>query len=323
MQPQVFCLGSIQVDLIYRVDDPSGFLQAWGTGLRRGGEEALSREEEARLLELLGRFGRQIGRYGGGPAANTAYALARLGIAAALTGRLGDDADGLFIRESLRGVNLNYLTQTGESGRSYVLVDPEGERTSLTAPGTNDDLREEDLPWEAMGQAKFLHLNAFSGDGPLQVQRQLARRLAGGPRLVFDPGELGARRGREALEELLDHAETLLVSEAEWQVLGGETQGHPVWAPPVVLIKRGARGFRLLTPVRYLDILPTFEGRAVETLGAADVLAAGYLAGLMLGLHLPQAVRLAEHAAAYKLGGSGRESYPDKRVLEMIVARLR
>ncbi len=323
MQPQVFCLGSINVDLVYQVDDLAGFLRNWGTGLTRGGEEALSGDNEARLRDLLGRFGRPSGRFGGGQAANTAYALARLGFPAALVGRLGADDDGIFIRESLGSVNLDYVVQAGASGRAYILVDPEGERTILVAPNTNDELRESDLPWGELKQARFLHLTSFAGDGPLTVQVQIPRRLEGGPRLTFDPGELYARRGRGALEELLDNVETLMVNEAEWALLGGGLQSHPVWAPPIILIKRGPLGARLLTPVRYLDIPASFEGQPVDTLGAGDVFAAGYLAGLLIGLNLPQAVRLAEYTAAYKLGGAGREGYPDKRVLERIIARLR
>jgi sugar/nucleoside kinase (ribokinase family) len=61
----------------------------------------------------------------------------------------------------------------------------------------------------------------------------------------------------------------------------------------------------------------------VDTLGAGDVFAAGYLAGLLIGLSLPQAARLAEAAAAYKLGGPGRQGYPDQEVMERIIARLR
>ena len=71
-------------------------------------------------------------------------------------------------------------------------------------------------------------------------------------------------------------------------------QSHPVWAPPIILIKRGSLGVRPPTPVRYLDIPASFEGQPVDTLGAGDVCAAGYLAGLLIGLNLPQAVRLAD-----------------------------
>jgi sugar/nucleoside kinase (ribokinase family) len=323
MQPEVFCLGAVNLDLTYRVDDIDGFLLHWGTGLCRGGEEALSPAAEARLLDLLGRWASPAARFGGGQAANTAYALARMGVPAALVGRVGTDADGLFVRDSLNGVNLDYLVQAGETGRAYVLVDGSGERTILVAPNTNDDLRAEDLPREALAHARFLHLTSFAGDGPLKVLQQLALQLQSGPRLSFDPGELYARRGRAALEALLDHTETLLVTEAEWALLGGETKTHPDWAPPIVLIKRGGQGVRLLTPVRYLDIPADFEGQPVDTLGAGDVFAAGYIAGLWTGLNLPQAVRLAEHTAAYKLGGPGRESYPTKEIMARIVARLR
>jgi ribokinase len=323
MPAEVFCLGAVNLELTYRVDDIAGFLRHWSSGLRRGGEETLSPAAEARLQDWLSRYAQPAGREGGGRAANTAYALARLGVPAALLGRVGADDDGLLIKECLTGVNLDYLVQAGETGRAYILVNGTGEHTVLTAPRTNGDLRAADLPWEALAQARFLHLAAFIGDGPLEVQRQAALRLQGGPRLSFAPGELNVRRGRAALEDLLDHTETLLVTEKEWSLLGGEAKRHPDWAPPIVLIQRGPHGVRLLTPVRYLDIPADFQGQPEETQGAGEVFAAGYIAGLRAGLNLPQAVRLAEHAAGYKLSRAGREGYPTKEIMDLIVARLR
>ena len=81
------------------------------------------------------------------------------------------------------------MVPAGESGRAYILVDPEGERTILVKPNTNDELRESDLPWGELEQARFLHLTSFAGDGPLAVQKQIPRRLEGGPRPTFDPGD--------------------------------------------------------------------------------------------------------------------------------------
>src|SRR4030042_1110318 len=140
MLPEIICLGAVNVDLVYRVADLSGFLDRWGTGLRPGGEEALTGAAEARLQDLLAAFARPNGRFGGGQAANTAGALARLGFPVALVGRVGADADGDFLRGSLTGVNLDYLAQQGESGRAYILTapnDPERQRTILVAPNTN------------------------------------------------------------------------------------------------------------------------------------------------------------------------------------------
>lgn len=322
MPSLVLCLGAINVDLKFQVDNLEGFLKDWGTGLRRGGEEAVSRDEEARLTSLLARYGQPAGRFGGGMAANTAYALACLGLPVGLVGRVGNDADGEFLRESLVGVDLSHVVAQGESGRAYILCDREGERTILVAPNTNDGIEERDLPWEALAAATYLHLTALAGDGPLAAQRAIARRIPERVHLSLDPGEWYARRGWAALEDLLDHLETLLVTENEWRLLGGEPQVHPYWAPPLVVIKRGARGARLLTPLRYLDFPVELGGGVVDTLGAGDVFAAGYLAGRISGLHLNACVRLGNRAAAVSLRGAGRDSYPDRNFLERQVQAL-
>jgi sugar/nucleoside kinase (ribokinase family) len=322
MPSSVVCLGAINLDLKFQVDDLEGLLKDWGTGLTRGGEEAVSPADEPRLTALLAHYGREVGRFGGGMAANTAYALACLGLPVVLVGRVGQDADGQFLQESLAGVNLEHVITQGQSGRAYILTDREGERTILVAPNTNDDLEERDIPWPVLESAAFLHLTAFVGDGPLALQRTIAARIPESVRLSLDPGELYARRGWQALEDLLDHLETLMVTESEWRLLGGEVKVHPYWAPPVVLIKRGARGARLLTPLRYLDFPVELAGRLVDTLGAGDVFAAGYLAGRLRGLHLNACVRLGNRAAAVSLRGAGRECYPDQTFLEQQVQAL-
>jgi sugar/nucleoside kinase (ribokinase family) len=323
MQRYVVCLGAVNLDLLYEVSDLDAFLAAWGTGLARGGQEVLNQEEEERLRGLLPRFARPTGQTGGGQAANAAYALGRLDVPVILVGRVGGDEDGAFLKESLTGVNLDYLVTQGESGRVYILVDQEGERTRLLAPNTNDQLQEKDIPLEVAAGSAFIHVTSCAGEGPLEAERQILKRLAGQLRVCFDPGEPCARRGREALTDILDQTETLLVTEKEWDLLGGDLVRHFAWAPPVVLIKRGARGSRMLTPVRYLDFPMYVPEGPVDTAGAGDVLAAGYIAGLFRGLNLPQAVRLASAMAAYALGGAGRERYPDRKVMEAVVSSLR
>ena len=323
MERYVVCLGAVNLDLLYQVHDLKGFLAAWGTGLTRGGEEALSREEEKRLTGLLPSFSYASGRSGGGQAANAAYALAKLEIPVVLLGRVGADEDGAFLRESLGGVSLEHLVTQGKSGRAYILVDPGGERTTLVAPNTNDLLKEKDIPLKVVAGSTFLHVTSFAGEGPLVAQQHLLMQLAGQVRVCFDPGEPYARRGREALTDILDHTETLLVTEEEWELLGGDLRRLSEWAPPVVLVKRGARGSRMLTPVRYLDFAPYLPEGLLDTLGAGNVFAAGYIAGLFRGLNLPQSVRLASSLAAYALGGEGRERYPDRRVMEAVISSLR
>jgi len=316
-------LGAINLDLLYEIDDLEGFLSAWGTGLSRGGGEVLSRQEEQRLRETLPRFARLTGRFAGGQAANAAYALGLLEVPVILAGRVGADEDGTFLKKSLGGVNLDHLVAQGESGRAYILAAPEGERTELVAPNTNGQLREEDIPLEVLAESAFVHVTACAGEGPLQTQGHILQHMAGRPRVCFDPGKLYACRGREALTDILDQTETLLVTEKEWQLLGGDLRRHAEWAPPVVLIKRGVKGTRMLTPVRYLDFPPYAAESLVDTVGSGDVFAAGYLAGLYRGLNLPQAIRLAISMAAYALDGTGWEGYPDRKFMDAVISSLR
>ena len=322
MPSPILCLGAINLDLKFQVDDLEGFLKDWGTGLSRGGEEAVSREDEARLTALLARYGRPAGRFGGGMAANTAYALACLGLPVGLVGRVGADADGEFLKESLAGVDLSHVVAQGESGRAYILTDREGERTILVAPNTNDDLKERDLPWEALAAATFLHLTAFVGDGPLAVQRTIAGRVPDtgpaqpGPGGILRPeGVAGPGRHPGPPGDPAGHGDRVAA-------VGGRAEGAPQLGPAPGGDQAGARGARLLTPPRYLDFPVELGGDLVDTLGAGDVFAAGYLAGRLSGLHLNACVRLGNRAAAVSLRGAGRDSYPDRNFLERQVQAL-
>ncbi|MEJ5329976.1 MAG: carbohydrate kinase family protein [Desulfobaccales bacterium] len=331
MQPEVVCVGAVNLDLLFQAQDLRPFQAVW-PDLRPGAELALDEGDEALLQALLEQYAHWLGYASGGQAANTAYALARLGVAAALVGRVGEDEAGEFLLAGLAGVDVSRVTWEGRSGRAYILVDRQGERTIFVAPHTNDELCDADVPLEDLAQAPWVHFTSFVGEGPLQVQTAVAARLkelaeasrggqgrergAGyGPRLSLDPGELYARRGRQALAGLLAATETLFVTETEWQLLGGDPWERPAWAPPVVLVKRGAAGARLLTAAGLHDF-PAPRVGAVDTVGAGDVFAAGYLAGRLKGLSLPQAVRLAVVAAAASVSGRGREAYPDAAFLE-------
>lgn len=329
MEPDVVCLGAVNLDLLFEAQDLRPFQEVW-PDLRPGAELALEEGEELLLQALLGQYARFLGHACGGQAANTAYALARLGVAAALVGRVGEDEAGELLLAGLARVDVSRVTWEGMSGRAYILVDRQGERTIFVAPHTNDELCEDDVPFEDLAQARLVHFTSFVGEGPLQVQTAVAARLkklAGGgrggqemgagyaPRLSLDPGELYARRGRQALAGVLAAAETLFVTETEWGLLGGDPWERPAWAPPVVLVKRGAAGARLLTAAGVHDF-PAPRVGAVDTVGAGDVFAAGYLAGRLKGLSLSQAVRLAVAVAAASVAGRGREAYPNAAFLE-------
>ena len=129
--------GALNVDLIYRLpptfplwDDlgAPGTEQLMDANVRRAVDEALAHVEPTRS--------------GGGQAANTAHALARLGYRAAMTGRVGDDEDGPYLLGELAPAEGRLVARDGTTGRVYVLLDEDGERVSfaLQPQRSRDDL---------------------------------------------------------------------------------------------------------------------------------------------------------------------------------------
>lgn len=320
MKSIIICLGAINLDLIFQAETLDPFVVLI-PGLRAGGEYALGAEQESRLQSLLSQYATLIGRSGGGQAANTAFALARLGIPVILWGRVGADADGDYLRQGLAGVDCQYLKLQGASGRAYILVDSSGERTILVSPNTNDLLTAADFPGEFLPQAQLLYLTSFVGDGPLQAQIQLVKQINPEVKVILDPGELYARRGRACLAPLLSRADTLLVTLEEWRLLGGEPRRWPEWAPPQVVLKLGRQGARLLSPAGLLEVPgeAVSEQELLDTLGAGDVFAAGWLTGRQYGLNPETSIRLANQLAAESVKGRGREHYPARKFLDKIL----
>ncbi len=322
MTAAVVCWGAINVDLIFRADTLADLPREVGE-VRAGGEYALSAGQEAALRQWLGRAAELAGLSGGGQAANTAFALGRWGIPTALVGRVGADRDGDFLLGELPGVDCRGVRRQGTSGRAYVLVDAGGERTIFVAPNTNDLLREEELPRDGLGRARWVHLSSYVGEAPLAVQTAWAATRPAALRVSLDPGELYARRGRARLRPLLAGVDTLILTASEWRELGGDDDAWPPWAPPTVIVKRGAAGARLLSPQGALEAPGQAAAAVVDTLGAGDVFAAGWLAAQYHGLTPAAALNLANRLAAASLAGRGRAGYPEAAFFREALAAAR
>lgn len=305
--------GALNVDLVYRVDDP-GVLRAAGWEAVPGRETVRRSEELPHLLALLAREGRLVAREGGGSAANTAVACARLGLAAGVVGRVGADEDGAFLLRTMAGLDLRGVVRAGRTGCSLVVVGPDGDRCIFVFPGTNDELRPADVNPAFLRAARLVHLSSLAGTEARMVQCRAVAALPPEVRISFDPGEIYARLGTGSLEDLLRRTTILLATEAEvsmltggeWRSGAGELLGY---GPAVVVVKRGARGAVICTADGEMAIPPA-RATVVDTTGAGDVFNAAFLAGYLRGYSLEECGRLAARAAAVSVGGYGRQRYP-------------
>ena len=265
-------------------------------------------------------------RSGGGQAANTTFAMARLGYQAAMVGRVGADDDGAFSLQQLAPADTQFVHREGQTGRVYVLLDENGERRNLVAPGANDLLAPADLP-KRLPRARFAYFSSFLGDGPLQAQLELLRRLPAGVEVAFDPGEIYARKGVKRFLPLLRRCNYLFATEQELQMLCGLALPQALdfvlrAGVGLVVCKMGGRGARLVGG-RVDLYVPPVPAEVVDVTGAGDLFAAGFLAAMLEQTGLESAGRLAAWAASRGIAGVGRSNYPDAAAWQARLAEER
>jgi ribokinase len=319
----VIGIGALNLDLLYEVDDLVA-LRKEGWPLHAGREQSLSPAEFRQLVKRLEHHGTLRFRSGGGSAANTIVALARMGFQTGFVGRAGADEEGAFIMSEMKGVDLAQV-KTGEvSGVCLVVLDKRRDRALVVQPNANDKLSFEDLNIPSLAETRYLHLSAFVGDGPFAAQRRLMEVLPAKVRVSLDPGELYAKRGKEAILPLIERSFILFTTDHEICTLMG-TKDYKAGCkeiaalgPDIVVCKRGEQGAYLFSPEGEAELRPQRKTEVVDNTGAGDVYDAGFLAGLLLKRPLSACLALAHVLAAKSLGGYGRERYPDAADLKEV-----
>jgi len=216
----------------------------------------------------------------GGQAANVAAWAAELGAEARCIAKRGDDPTGDLVARELaqHGVELVGPVGAGATGVVVSIV-RDGDRSLASDRGVAPSFAPEELD-AAWVVCDVLHLSGYALlRDPMAETAVLAARLAReqGARFSVDVAawteirDYGPVRFRELLDELAP--DVLFATEAEWELLGGA-----YFTAPVGVLKRGARGFSVFTEDAKLDFAAV-EAEVVDTTGAGDALAAGFLVG--------------------------------------------
>ncbi len=247
----------------------------------------------------------------GGCANNTAIALARLGISAGAMGKVGSDAFGDLILQTLADNDVDPVGMQQDANSStsftFVAVASDGERTFYHYIGANGELCEIDLNWEIIKRAKILHIAGalvmprFDG-APMANVLQEAKAL--GITTSLDTAYDATGKWMETLEPCLPYVDMFMPSIVEAQYLTGLSEYREItqflrnnYGIHTIVIKMGENGSYASTPeTEYLA--PAYPVNAVDATGAGDAYVAGFLAGTIMDWDLKATAELAAATGA-------------------------
>lgn len=327
------CLGcgALNLDLVYEVESLEE-IRVPGLELHPGGEVSGTRREAEAILDRLKSVGFLRAESGGGSAANTIFALSRLGWRTAFCGVVGEDATGDFILRSMGEVDCTLVRRGGLSALCLVVLDARRrDRALFVVPHDPKlDLSGTDV-LKRLLKVRVLHMSSLIHAQGLLSQQRLADALTPKQILSLDPGEIYARRGLEGIASLLRRTDLLFITEEEVRMLTGETWERGVErlrdlmdeaaktrplpggclfseaAGRVVICKRGALGASVHSARLTLDLPVKPVTEVVDNTGAGDAFNAGFLHSVLEGQGAQEALRSGVKLAARSLSGFGRD----------------
>jgi len=318
----VLCIGNAIVDVI--ADATDEFLAA--EGLTKDSMRLVDADEARRLYDHM-QPAREVS---GGCAGNTAAGIAALGGRAGFVGQVAPDQLGEFYRHDLTAAGVEFVTSPVDVGvptaRSMILVTPDGHRTMNTFLGAAQELAADVLDEEQIRSAGILYLEGYLWDPEIPryaMIRAIEVARDAGRKVAFSLSDLFCvDRHREGFTSLIDdgRVDILFANEAEILAMGGvphlETAAAAL-APKVetLVVTRGAAGALAMRGGERADIAAEPVREVVDTTGAGDLFAAGFLYGEASGRSLKQSLKLGAICAAEIIQHYGARPEEDLRAL--------
>ncbi len=321
----VVAIGSPLLDVI-ELANPEQLAQS---GLVKGSMTLIDLDRATQVQALM-----TAPRYvSGGSVANTTAGVAELGGTAGFVGTVADDEVGRTYAENLRAAGVEFEPHYSETaagdglgtGRCVVLISEDADRTMGTYLGAASTMTPAGVPEPFIARASIVLLEGYLWDVPAAKEAMrhaaaTAHGVDGSVALSLSDPFCVSRHQREFLDLLLDDVDILLGNEEEVTMLFGSDSADDALEAAeetglLVVMTRGAQGAVVLTAKGPVEVPAAAVARVVDTTGAGDLFAAGFLFGLTHGMGPVESTSLGGLCAAEVIAHTGARPEADLKAL--------
>jgi sugar/nucleoside kinase (ribokinase family) len=319
----VLAIGDAVVDVIATAGDD--FLIE--EGLVKGSMQVLDAAGATRLYAKMS----QARETSGGSAANTMAGVAALGGRAGFVGQVAKDQLGEIFIHDIRALGVEFVTPAksggAPTGRCLILVTPDAQRTMNTFRGAAHELSAEALDPDQIRGAAILYLEAYlwRSAGPRAAMAQaMAIAHEAGRKVAFTLSDIACiKPHRSEMMAMLDAGaiDLLFANENEIRELADEADRDTAIAAiqskvPLIVVTCGAQGALAVERGRRVSVPVARIGTGiVDTTGAGDLFAAGFLVGQARGRSLEDSLRMGAIAAAEVISHFGARPEADLKAM--------
>lgn len=286
-QKKILGIGNALVDTLIRIPDDSVLTRL---NLIKG---SMTLVDETRLEAVIGETKNLSRRKStGGSAANTITGLARIGASTGFIGKVGTDSTGAYFEKEMttHHIRTRMIRGTRPTGQCVSLISRDSERTMTTYLGAAVELEARDLDSGMFAGFDCLHIEGYLVQDHLLIESAMKMASGAGLEISLDMASFNiVRENLNFLHRIIEqYVDIVFANEEEALAFTGKSLPHEALlgiSPKckMAIVKIGSRGSLIQARDRFyrIDCLPA---HAVDTTGAGDLYAAGFLYGWLNGL---------------------------------------
>ena len=265
-----------------------------GFSLPKGSMQLVSQDLSGKISAQLKNDNRFL--VAGGSASNTISGLAKLGVSVGFMGKIGNDEIGAFFQADAEknGIKSHLVRSNSPSGVCISLVSPDGERTMATCLGAACEMTPADLSEEIFSGYDYCHVEGYWVQNRELILAAMQMAKKSGLKISLDLASYNVvLENLDFLKQIAhDYVDILFANEEEAKAFTGkepeEALDEIAAICEIAVVKLGAQGSYIKSGESKYEIAPMLNAACLDSTGAGDLYAAGFLYGLTKELPLPE-----------------------------------